>query len=280
MSQIELSSYLEAVSRACRRGRAVLALLILATVLHFLAFWNTLPVSWMAARVSTLQNAVEWVEKKPDLGRLTDEEREAFNNAQDYFELANHPDAQRLRDDLAAVMEIRNTRVAVIAVPILGIIVDVNDLSVIGGFALFVLLLWFRYALQRERSNVHVAMTVAKERDDLRDAFQVLAMDQVLTVPEIEPDKDSPSWLEANLPRFLFPLPLISQCAAYIFDLTSYKVGLVLSVHAMIISYAVGGFVTAAVAILTFQCIGISLAIDREWKKWTSELEKSPRPAA
>src|SRR5205807_342516 len=46
------------------------------------------------------------------------------------------------------------SRVLAISIPVLGISVDVNDLSVLSGFSFIVLLSWFRFSLQRYRDNV------------------------------------------------------------------------------------------------------------------------------
>lgn len=73
-----------------------------------------------------------------------------------------------------------------IKIPFFGIAIDVNDLGVVGGFSLVIILLLFRFSLSREIKNLNISFKESFMHGKLCEFYHSLAMRQVLTVPNME----------------------------------------------------------------------------------------------
>jgi hypothetical protein len=73
-----------------------------------------------------------------------------------------------------------------INIPVFGISIDVNDLGLIGGISLFIILLLYRFNLSREIKNLNISFREAFRHGHLDTFYHNLAMRQVLTVPEMK----------------------------------------------------------------------------------------------
>jgi hypothetical protein len=160
----ELDEYIGSFKNASARGRRVLYSVIVATILIGVATWNLRDTGWPNAHV--------WL-----AGQLHDAPKDMLRPQLErwYAERFVH-------------------QMLIVNVPVLGIAIDVNDLGLIGGVALVLLMLLFMIALAREHENLCLAFYKARricelegERDNAEGAanflYHALAMGQVLTHP-------------------------------------------------------------------------------------------------
>lgn len=100
------------------------------------------------------------------------------------------------KKNLESLRQLRNSRSLGLGVPILGIVFDVNDLSILGAVTFSILLSWLHFSLRREKKNVQRVFSIAERADKgrvadgddnqfktLRVAYDLLAMSQVFTIP-------------------------------------------------------------------------------------------------
>lgn len=73
-----------------------------------------------------------------------------------------------------------------IRIPILGVAIHVNDLGLIGGLTLIVLLLLTRTSLSREIKNLNYSFKKAYEATQLEEFYDALAMRQLFTTPHMK----------------------------------------------------------------------------------------------
>jgi hypothetical protein len=170
---------------------------------------------------------------------------------------------------------IRVENVLLIRIPFFGIILDVNDLGLIGGFTFVVVLMWFRFSLWREYYNLRSSFKEAKSIQDLEFCYKSLAMSQVLTVPPsllTHQPKERP-W--GKVVRILYFLPLTVQLTIMVYDGVSFQRGWVLSKFNTVFGLSFGiGFLFIN-ALLTYWCFRLSIEIDKEWKEAADNIRKA-----
>src|SRR5262249_50223730 len=126
-------------------------------------------------------------------------------------------------------------------VPVVGIRFDVNDLGMLGGITLSVLLMWAYYSLYHHANNLKLAFGFAektgeKDLDEkgrnrlLYHTYQNLAMHQVFTIPPrpVSIRVAEPYRLKRLIrkaPKLLFLLPLIVQGGVVLYDLLTTPIG-------------------------------------------------------
>ena len=94
-----------------------------------------------------------------------------------------------------------------IKIPVLGFSIDVNDLGLIGGISIFIILCLLRYSQSREIKNLKISFKEAFYHDKLCHFYHSLAMQQVLTVAPMESVERNK--LLSILAKFIYLLPVI-----------------------------------------------------------------------
>lgn len=77
-------------------------------------------------------------------------------------------------------------KVLFVEMPFFDIPIDVNDLGLIGGISLFIILYLLRFSQSREIKNLNISFKEAVKHNELCEFYHSLAMHQVLTVPQME----------------------------------------------------------------------------------------------
>src|SRR5215471_8618949 len=135
--ELDINHYLDAAADASKRTRTVILTVVVASVLAFVGFLNSIDHNWMLQRVrATSAQSSDYLKKKfPD---VTD------------------PDALKQSHDLFydALMKAYVNNSYTIHVPFFGVSLDVNDLALLSGVAFIVLTLLFRFCLARELDNL------------------------------------------------------------------------------------------------------------------------------
>ena len=179
-----IKTYVEAAARATTRGRDILVLIIIVSVLIFGAFWNSRQGSWGNSRIRStadvlrLQNLLSQRATANDPEAISALDKQLadpkFERVREYVEIRpflNQPGAAA--EMLKKLEEIQTEHVLYLRLPFFGLIVDVNDLGMLGGFAFTVLLLWFRFALWHERANLEMTFAEGERHHSRKFAMKL-----------------------------------------------------------------------------------------------------------
>ncbi|MDQ2922650.1 MAG: hypothetical protein M3R52_13695, partial [Acidobacteriota bacterium] len=157
----EIKQHLDATTASSSRGRRVLIVLITASVLAFGAFWNSRQGSWINSRVRVASSADKYLRlNKEYYANGTSDERKreierelqskAYDEPKAFIGIRGLQTSEELDPLIKKVRDIQTEHVMFIHVPFFGVLFDINDLGMLGGFAFVVLLLWFRFSLWHE----------------------------------------------------------------------------------------------------------------------------------
>jgi hypothetical protein len=261
--EFEMKEYIEATADSAKRTRTVTVILVVASVLVAIGWYNSLRTSWQLQRV-----------------------RRAFDPDTDvatgFLDTAHRPKilvpgadgkspADRYREDLqVAAVRAYIENVRFIHAPFFGIAFDVNDLGIIGGVGLVIVLLLMRYTLSREIKNLNVTFREAVHHHELSAFYHAMAMRQVFTVPEMKGEKRN-AWLAIS-PRLICVLPAIVFAAGVGYDYYS-----VVWLHVYKFAEVKGTLITEAlwfviILYLSIRCWERQTHIDGVWRRYWSRL--------
>jgi hypothetical protein len=141
---------------------------------------------------------------------------------------------------------------------------DHNDIGMFGGFTFVVVLLWLRFSLARELSNLNLVLNREISEADLRRCYDLLAMQQVLTVP---PTPSSPSHHRWRwIPKLLYFVPALVYLFQLYFDFTTISdPGAIYGEGKMwlLVTSSVAFFIL--ILIFTLWSFRIARAVDKTW---------------
>ena len=126
-------------------------------------------------------------------------------------------------DEMVKAMIKRRNDLYTVKISWLGIYFDVNDLGLVAGVSLVVILLALNYALMLKYQNIKRAITFIKEntqREEHRKYFEVLSTAQTLTLPSDSEKLEFPGVLKF-VPRILFALPAFAHIFVLVYDVIS-----------------------------------------------------------
>lgn len=271
-NQAVVEKYVEACALASSRARFVLIVIITASVLAFGAFWNSREGSWIDSRLRVARAAVKWWEFKPEVRQaLEPDQKELFDLAQKFVAVRKIESQEDVKNLLEQLQDLETGSVITIRVPFFGVLFDVNDLGLVAGFGFVVLLMWFRFSVARELSNLMLAFEEAKSREHLQFGYDLLAMRQVLTVPPMRNQPRSKFW--GIIPYVLYILPVVVQVTILLNDIRSRPYGESLSPSNTDLLFWTSGVFLALSIILTVLCFWTSVKIDEKWAATAKELK-------
>jgi hypothetical protein len=260
----EIKDYVDSAGDAAIRTRTISVVLVIACVLIFIGFWNSLHSSWAVERLRAVHNT----ESESIFGML-----QSDNFIPDNDEKAAYRDALRKEVVRGYVDNVR-----FIKLPFFGIAIDVNDLGIIGGLSLIIIMLTMRFSLSREIKNLNVSFRESLYHDRLSQFYHTLAMRQVFTVPEMM--GESVNLFLSIAPKLVCLLPafVITLAAGYdfhsIFNLRIYnfwEVGSLLVFETVVL--------VPAIWWISLVCLERQFHIDEIWSDYW-ELIDSGKPAA
>jgi hypothetical protein len=164
----------------------------------------------------------------------------------------------------------------VVQIPLFGLSFHLNDLGLVSGIALLLLVLLLKYALTREVGNLALAFDRARELGVLDDAYEALSTNEVLHRPEAL-SATGPDWLSERKRKILFrPLidapvvllfvPVVSYTLVTANDFLTWRTGILLSpVYARVI-LVVEFAAWSAITFLILSCLVIILETRRLWR--------------
>jgi hypothetical protein len=152
----------------------------------------------------------------------------------------------------------------------------VNDLGLLGGFAFTVILLWLKFGLSKEYTNLKLVFHEARKSGQLEFCYYYLAMQQMLTIPKgVRGMRDQPNRSFWNtVPNLLVLLPLTVQSVVILHDLGTFDLGELTRASNALAGVIVGSIFLGIILVLTIQCFVLVLDTDKEWDRAAWGLER------
>lgn len=277
---IDFKTYSSLINEGSQRTRGILYVMLLTSILMFVPYWNVRPDNWLNSRISIRQNVVKWYgwDSRVRCSLINKTDIESFDESKKAAELFGIDFRNSLKDSALSVnrlqneiIELRKINIAksFISIPIFNVIVDINDLSLFGGFASIVILSMLRASIWRELSNITFIFDDAEKQGELLGFYRLLSMSQVLTVPPIAKLNNS-NWRLLNA-LYIF-LPLFVQSYTFIYDLTGIEYALIQNKSATIVHMLFNSFAILMIGILTVECLLLAIRYNEKWQSIAAKL--------
>jgi hypothetical protein len=269
----QFSQMIPLTEKSSQRSRTTVIIMVVASILAFMAFWNSRPESWQNERLNryiqlrqfgylsdSAKRAVE-AKGEPQIIAQFHQLRSEFQNVSQYFGKPTYFESYfqiMQRNNLEHVLSVK--------VPFLGIYFDVNDLGMLGGFGLAMMTILLFLALSREYTNlVFVFRVIANDNDPHRQTmhYNQLSMTQVFNIP---PTMEISNFVK-GLTLVLYSLPLIVFGLIWLNDLKTISDGFSISWSNTIISTICSTIFLMLILYFTFNNIKNYVKIDRLWAK-------------
>jgi hypothetical protein len=182
---VDFKPYLEAATISSDRTRATIYVLVIAVVIIFTAYRQTIYPGWIDARLLKLQTAAACLKAKIE---NTPQCVPAVKYSKDFLYvergtelLFKHRFESDLKEQISILLKLR-TEALSLRLPFFGVAMDVNDLGVIGGIFLASILYILNAWLYREVDNVNRAMkkVATLTGNEKKEHLEHLLMTQVL----------------------------------------------------------------------------------------------------
>lgn len=169
-AKFHAKEYVEVADEAAKRTRWLTVVLVIASVIVFIGFWNSIQWSWAAERLkAAFDPNYENIFIMTTGGTHTAPDKEAYRKELQHEVVRGYVDNVRF-----------------INIPVFGIAIEVNDLGLIGSISFIIVLLLLRFSLSREIKNLNILFREAVLHKELCHFYHKLAMRQVFTVPEMK----------------------------------------------------------------------------------------------
>lgn len=205
------------------RARSVIFLLMIISVLTFIAWWNHYEHAWPRTRLRHAQlgvhflcvqneNAAKIHGQKSEVDKDCDAARTAHYFTKDIDLAIGKAFVERMRFNLPqARLHLQYLQqqyiagVTKVTIPFLGLQTDVNDLGILSGLTFVILLYLFCFAVWREEQNVKEFFAIARRQRDLAVAYRLYSMTQVFTIPPHEERRR----VNKTTTRFIYWMPAL-----------------------------------------------------------------------
>jgi hypothetical protein len=264
-----IKDYVEATTDAAKRTRLVAIVLVVASILVFIGFYNSLRWSWPGERIrsaydpdnKSVHKALD-VEHHPRL--LSDDDKDGKTPVDDFRKQIQEASVR------AYVENVRFVRV-----PFVGVAFDVNDLGMIGGIGLILILFVMRYSLSREIKNLNFSFREAARLNQYGEFYHALAMRQVLTVPHMA--GETRNRLLAVSPQFVHVLPALIFLGGVAYDYYSIYILGVFKPEYVSVTLVIETLWLVIILFLSARCWERQRHIDDIWKQnWKSLNDGTP----
>lgn len=272
------------LNESSQRTRSVLYVMLLTSILMFVPYWNVRPDNWLNSRIEIRQKIMKWYGWDSDVKKKIKKNSDSkdFVSSKQAGELFGF-DFENLQKDSISniarlqteILELRKINIAksFITIPIFNVTVDINDLSLFGGFAFVVILSILRASVYREVLNLTFIFEEAEKQEELLKAYQILGMSQVLTVPR---EKKTYELFAILLTVIYLFLPLFVQGYTFVYDINRIEYALVQNESATVIHMLLNSIWLVITSILTFSCLQLSIKYNKKWQEVSIKLKNSP----
>lgn len=274
--------YINVTASAIGRVRIVIIVMIVACVFVFTQVRNS--DGWLDRRITVRIYALRLLDKDFDdqkevLSKSEDKrasEAELYKRARNFIEvqrytIGDQDEKDRLQNQIKDLIRIRDEQMRVVRLPFFGAAFDANDTAIYAGITFSVVLFWLTLTMNRERLNTQVTFRIAESRGSLRLCYNLLAMQQVLTLP---PTRANRYWkILGYVFKLLYVTPLAIYGLLFHHELDTRATGNSLGWDKLVtLLWACGAFFIL-ILILTIICFTTSLKIDKDWAKYTEKVK-------
>jgi len=258
-TDFDINYYVDASHDAAKRTRTVTIILVVASVLISIGWYNSLRWSWARDRVRQAYD-------------LTDESISKIlrpNNPPP----GNDPQAVSYRTQLQeATVNAYVENVRFIKVPFFGIAFDVNDLGTIGGLALITVLVLLRYSLSREIKNLNVSFEESVLHGRLCAFYHALAMRQLFTVPNMRGETRNRKL--ARLPELVSIVPAVIFTLGVAYDFYSTFILNVYKPENVAYTHVFESLWLMGIWGLSLKCLGRKRHINSIWDNYWGRMSR------
>jgi hypothetical protein len=288
----KLKAYVEAAGNSSRRCRLTAMIIITASILALMAWWNSLPSSWSNQRVRVIDDSLAWWPladtNKPMLISPDDSERffYRFVTAQKFVarkfdipednlktSVVNSNRLGQIKSILGGMQgdwhRLQAENVMTIHVSVFGVSLDVNDLGLFAGFTFLILLTIMHFTLCRELENLKYVFQAAEEsktdgdKIDLFACYELLAMQQVLTIPHSK--QRLAAWHLRWIPNVFLLFPFAIEFLILGNDWHTRGIGNAISDVKTLLLFVFGFTFFVLTGLITGFCLYKRHEINKEW---------------
>ncbi|MGB7923035.1 MAG: hypothetical protein WCF57_07300 [Pyrinomonadaceae bacterium] len=284
-SKAEDSSVLEYVkvaASAIDRARTVIIVMLVASVFVFTQIRNS--DGWLDRRIEARIYGLRLLDKdfdetkdvlsKPPGERPAEAlryERARYFIDRSGYKTGDPDDKERLRSELKDMTRARGEQMRLVRLPFFGAVFDADDMGIFAGITFTVVLFWLTLTINRERRNTQIAFRAAETQGSFRLCYNLLAMQQVLTVP---PTRANKFWKPFGyISKALYVMPLVIYGFLFHHDWDTRHVGNALGWDKMTTLLWASGAFFVLILILTIICFSTSLKIDKDWIIYTRKVK-------
>lgn len=268
--EASIAEYVQAAASSSAHARNAVIVLVVASILMIVHLRNT-SWSWMDVRIEVRQAAL-----KPasgyDLNKPDDKDQ--FDRSEIFLQrrgwsrekLADKDSIERklLEDEILKLQSLELENNKYVHLPFFGITVDSNDVELFAGLTFSVVLLWLRFSLIHEIRNLKLIFGKRFNQEEHQRCYELLAMQQVLTVPPQSGSADRKFW--RAVPKVLFVLPLCIYVVEFIIDLyTGWPLQDYIKYPLMWVFTFFCSLFLLLIIIFTAWCLWLSHRIDKRW---------------
>ena len=194
---------LEYAKEASERTRKVIVLLMIASIITFIAWWNEYQHGWTQDRMHEAQDALQMIcEGTPsstdgakwaadscvpraEVQPLSDERKQVLKEYLSDWRFSRKQLERHIQD----LQDQMVSGVLKINMPFFGLTSDVNDLGILAGIAFLILLAILLFTIWREEQNVFELFQLARKSGELPHILDLFSMTQVFTIPPQTPKR-------------------------------------------------------------------------------------------
>jgi hypothetical protein len=273
-----LLQYINVAASAIGRARTVIIVMVVACVLVFTQIRNA--DGWLDRRITVRIYALRLLDKNFDdkkevLSKPLDQqakESELYDRARYFigdagYKIGDPNDQERLKAQINDLIKIRDEHMRLVRLPFFGAAFDANDTAIFAGITFTVVLLWLTLTMHRERLNTQIAFRIAEVQGSLQLCYNLLAMQQVFTVP---PTRANRYWkFLGYISKSLYAMPLVIYGVLFHHEWNTRGTGYALGWDKMKTLLWACGVFFVLIFILTIICFNTSLKIDKDWVRYT-----------
>lgn len=166
-----------------------------------------------------------------------------------------------------------------IKIPFFDIPIDINDLGLIGGLSLIIILSLQRFSFSREIKNLNLSFKEAFYHEKLCQFYHLLAMRQVLTIPETqgEMDNETKNSRLVKAAKGIFWLPFLVILFGAIYDLISVLYYKLFEWETVVYQLFIQFFPSLlVVGFLSYKCLQSYNKIEKLWQDYYKILPFTP----
>ena len=273
----EFDYYVDAFIQSSNRVRYAIVTVTIASVLLAFGHHNASDGSWFNSRLALANRALH--EKVWEIEGSMDDLPEDVRLAKEWADGRGLRSEAQVMEHIKTLEEARTDRLILLQIPFFGVSHDVNDLGLLGGVALTILMLLLTFAMARQNENLYLSLWRIRRafEDDERAGvkpgdrrgranliYHTLAMSQQFSQPPT-----LARWRlgkMALLSPLLLLAPFVIQMFCYIHDLSTVQKGMIINSEATIQSLVVQSASLVLVLMMTLVCLAYSHANNVRWR--------------